>query len=223
VTDRWPAILSTGLFSVISCFNQNAADRTAALRNSDAPVWHPTVSDKWQFFVQETFAIMTLAAGAFKAGLSQITNSDPRYGVGAGPYAERFGASTADIMTQNFFGDFVMASAFHEDTRYRRQGPAHGGIWKRTGYVVSRAFITRTDAGASSYNWSNLTGTTMSAGFSNLYYPPREPNGRRHGHSFRHQPGRRRVGESVYGILAGLPAHAGAPPLISGQPLRMLA
>ncbi len=48
---------------------------------------------------------------------------------------------------------------------------------KRALYAVSRAFITRADAGGSTYNWSNLTGTAMSAGFSNLYYPSASRNG----------------------------------------------
>ena len=114
---------------------------------------------------------VTLGAGAWNAAFSQMTNSDPHYGGGVGALADRFGASTADIVTQNFFGDFVMASVFHENVVYERRGPLYGGIFKRAAYAVSRAFITRADSGGHTFNWSNLTGTAMSAGFSNLYYP----------------------------------------------------
>jgi len=173
---RWAVVFSLGLLSGIPGLSQGTADRTIAAESATAaaaapPAAEPSVSEKWHFFVGETFTPMTLAAGAFNGSVSQATNSDPRYGVGGVAYAERFGASTADIVTQNFFGDFVMASAFHEDTRYVRRGPAYGSKWRRATYAVSRAFITSRDAGGDTFNWSNLTGTAMSAGFSDLYYP----------------------------------------------------
>jgi hypothetical protein len=172
---RWMVVLAIGFLTGISGWTQNSADRSAVAPDSTAqpapPSANSTVAHKWHFFVDETFGPMTPAAGAFNAGVSQITNSDPRYGVGAEAYAERFGASTADIVTQNFFGDFVMASVFHQDTRYLRQGPAYGSKWKRAGYAIGRAFITQKDEGGSTFNWSNATGTALSTGFSNLYYP----------------------------------------------------
>jgi hypothetical protein len=152
----------------------------SGLAQSDSTVPTPAnsaISQKWNFFVDETFNPMTLAAGSFNGAISQATNSDPRYGVGIGPFAERIGASTADIATQNFFGDFVMASVFHEDTRYIRRGPAYGSKWKRASYAISRAFITSADTGGDTFNWSNLTGTAISAGISNLYYPPASRTG----------------------------------------------
>jgi hypothetical protein len=175
-----PGVLAIGLLASIAALAQNSADRAAVAPDStipSSPTPAPTVLEKWHFFVSETASPLALGAGAFNAAISQATNSDPRYGVGAGPFAERFGASTADIVTQNFFGDFVMASAFHEDTRYRRQGPAYGSVWKRTRYAISRAFITRADTGGDTFNWSNLTGTAISAGVSNLYYPAASRNG----------------------------------------------
>src|SRR5579863_7297268 len=137
-------LLTIGFVTGISAFGQNSADRAvvpppAPSFNAPANAPAPSVSEKWNFFVSETFTPMTLAAGAFNGAVSQVTNSDPRYGVGAIAYAERFGASNADIVTQNFFGDFVMASVFHEDTRYTRRGPTYGGVWRRAGYAISRA------------------------------------------------------------------------------------
>ena len=38
-------------------------------------------------------------------------------------FPETRGASLGDIISQNFFADFLLASAFHEDTRYVRRGP----------------------------------------------------------------------------------------------------
>lgn len=111
----------------------------------------PSFDEKWQFFVRETSSPLTLASGAFNGTVSQLTHSDPLYGSGWGPWSQRFGASTADIATQNLFGDFLFAAAFREDTRYRRDGPGHR-FWARVGYAAG-------------------------TGISNLYYPPASRNG----------------------------------------------
>jgi hypothetical protein len=121
--------------------------------------------------VAETVNPLTLGGGVFNAGLSHLTNSDPRYGTDSAAFAQRFGASAADITTQNFFGDCLLASAFHEDPRYVRNSAPYGKF-SRFEYAVSRALVIRSDAGGSSFNWSNVLGTAVSAGLSNAYYPP---------------------------------------------------
>ena len=131
----------------------------------------PSVDEKWNYFIQETAAPFTLGAGAFNAVASQVTRSAPLYGRHWKAYPKRFGASIGDIVSQNFFGDFLLASAFHEDTRYMRRGSKHG-MWPRIGYAISRAVIVRTDAGGETFNWANVLGSAMSAGLSNAYYPP---------------------------------------------------
>jgi hypothetical protein len=146
-----------------------SAQSTEAPSNGAAP---PSVSEKWDLFTTETFAPMTLGAGAFNAAVSQLTNSTPKYGSDLWPgYPERYAASVGDILSQNFFGDFLLASAFHEDTRYIRLGPGHR-IFARVGYAISRSVITRSDSGATTFNASNVAGTAMSAALSNAYYPP---------------------------------------------------
>jgi hypothetical protein len=131
----------------------------------------PSVSEKWDMFASETFAPLTLGAGAFNAAVSQLSNSTPLYGREFFPgYPERFGSAVGDIISQNFFGDFVLASAFHEDTRYTRRGPGHK-LWARVGYAISRSVITQSDSGATTFNASNVLGTAMSAALSNAYYP----------------------------------------------------
>lgn len=133
----------------------------------------PSIAEKWNVFDAETAGPLTLGAGAFNAAVSQITHSAPLYGRHAWPeaYPDRFGASVGDIVSQNFFGDFLLASAFHEDTRYRRRGSSHR-LWPRVGYAISRAVITQSDSGVTEFNWANVLGTGMSAGLSNVYYPP---------------------------------------------------
>ena len=134
----------------------------------------PSVSEKWNFFVSETVTPFSLVAAGLDATASQLTRSAPLYGKHFWPRAafpKRFGATLGDDVSQNFFADFVLASAFHEDTRYIRKGPPRR-IWPRIGYAISRAVITRTDSGRPTFNWANVLGCAMSAGLSNAYYPP---------------------------------------------------
>ena len=148
-----------------------AQDSQSGQEAASASTSEESVEEKWDYFVHETAAPFTLGAGAFNATVSQVTRSAPLYGRHWNAYPKRFGASVGDIVSQNFFGDFVLASTFHEDTRYRRMGPVHG-VWRRMGYAISRAVVTRTDSGEGVFNWANVVGCAMSAGLSNSYYPP---------------------------------------------------
>ena len=134
----------------------------------------PSFSEKWDLFVGETVSPLTLGATGFNTTVSQLTHSAPLYGRRPwknGAFAKRAGASLGDIVSQNFFGDFLLASAIHEDTRYVRMGRSRK-LWPRIGYAISRSVITRTDAGDPTFNFANVLGSAMSAGLSNAYYPP---------------------------------------------------
>jgi hypothetical protein len=134
----------------------------------------PSISEKWKFFVDETVTPLTLVAASLDATASQLTRSAPLYGKHPwrhGAFPKRLGATVGDDISQNFFADFLLASAFHQDTRYVRMGPARK-TWSRIGYAISRAVITRTDSGDPAFNSSNVLGCAMSAGLSNAYYPP---------------------------------------------------
>jgi hypothetical protein len=145
----------------------------ARAQNALAPQ-DPSLLEKWNFFVGETVSPFFLVAVAPDATVSQLTRSAPLYGKHfwrRDAFLKRLGATAADDASQNFFADFLLASAFHEDTRYVRRGPSHR-LWPRIGYAISRAVIARTDAGDATFNWANVAGYAMSAGLSNAYYPP---------------------------------------------------
>ena len=132
----------------------------------------PSTSERWDLFLKETFQPITLDAAAFDSATSQASTSDPLYGSKFWPaYPERFGAAFVDIASQNFFGDFLLATAFREDTRYTRRGPAYK-LWPRIAYAITRSLITHNDSGRLTFNFSNVTGSAMSAALSNAYYPP---------------------------------------------------
>jgi hypothetical protein len=132
--------------------------------------------DKWRLFVKESvdpFAFFSAAAGA---GISQWHNEDPRYGFGGQAYLQRFGAAQADLTSQNFFQDVVLASLFHEDPRYFREGP-RGKVLHRMAYAVSRAVVTRRDSGKNGFNFSGVVGMELGIALSNAYYPPKSVTG----------------------------------------------
>jgi hypothetical protein len=127
---------------------------------------------KFDNFRKETVGPLTWGGGAFNALFSQVTDTDPKYGVNRVALGKRFGASLADIASENFFGDFVVASALHEDPRYRRMGEGHS-FWHRFGYALSRAVVVRKDNGTgNTFNFDNVLGSAASSAFSNIYYPP---------------------------------------------------
>lgn len=135
-----------------------------------------TVKQKFGLFTKETFDPFTVVAAGGGAALSQIDNDNPKYGRGAGPFAERFGAAVADITTQNFFSDAVLASVFHQDPRYFRRGPEFG-VWYRVGYALSRTFVTRSDEGNKQFNYSGIAGMGLGIALSNAYYPDASVSG----------------------------------------------
>src|SRR5665213_3341348 len=128
------------------------------------------VIQKWKLFVKETVDPYTFASAAGGAAISQIDNDNPKYGYGMKPYLQRFGAALADITTQNFFSDAVLASLLREDPRYFRKGPA-SPVLNRVAYALSRIVITRRDSGRSSFNFSGIGGTGMGIALSDAYYP----------------------------------------------------
>src|SRR2546430_2456346 len=83
--------------------------------NSQHSVSPLSVKQKFGLFAKETFDPFIIVSSAAGAALSQADNDHPQYGQGSGPYAERFGAAVADVTTQNFFSDAVLASLLHED------------------------------------------------------------------------------------------------------------
>lgn len=177
------SVISTLVFLCVVTFSsatgfsqEEAGARPGAISlqpDSDtAPQLEPlrTTGQKWGNFVNETVGPLTWGGGAFNALFSQATNTDPKYGVDRVALGKRFGASLADIASQNFFGDFVVASAFHEDPRYHRKGEGFS-FWYRMGYALSRAVVIRKDSGGNTFNFDNVLGSAASSGFSNLYYP----------------------------------------------------
>ena len=166
--DTVPAISNDRILGVIPNF-QTVSAPTAAY----TPL---RVRDKWKLFIKESVDPYTFASAAAGAALSQWHDGAPNYGVGTEPYLQRFGAAQADVTTQNFFSDAVLASLLHEDPRYFRKGPEFSLLY-RIVYAMSRIVITRKDSGKNGISYSGILGTGLGIALSNAYYPPSSVSG----------------------------------------------
>ena len=106
---------------------------------------------------------------AVLAGFGQATNSTPQFHQGAAGYARYYWHSFVDQAIENYMVEAIGPIITHQDNRYYTMG--QGGFLKRTGYALSRAVITRNDAGNDTFNSSEVIGAGAAAGISNLYYP----------------------------------------------------
>jgi hypothetical protein len=129
-----------------------------------------TTGEKFKVVARSSFDYVEYPWYGFLAGISQAQNSEPGYGQGAAGYGKRFGAAMADGTIENFMTSAVFPSLLHQDPRFFQSGK--GGFWHRTGYAVSRVFVTRSDSGNSQANFSEIVGSAVSAGISTYSYHP---------------------------------------------------
>ncbi len=104
------------------------------------------------------------------AAISQAENSEPGYGQGWEGYGKRFASAFADGAIENFLTSAVFPSLLRQDPRFFQS--SEGGFAHRTGYAISRIFVTRTDSGHSQFNYSEILGSALGAAIStNTYHP----------------------------------------------------
>jgi hypothetical protein len=130
-----------------------------------------STGQKFELFVDNSISVHTITWAALGSSIGQADNSPTGFGQGWDAYAKRFGSSMARQASSNFFGEFVLASALHQDPRfYPEIRPTFSRAVK---YSVQRVFITRTDDGRNVANWSGLAGPMLAEGLANAYWPER--------------------------------------------------
>jgi hypothetical protein len=131
-----------------------------------------TVGEKFKTATQDSFDYSALFVPTVLAGANLARKSTPEFGTGATGFGQYWWHAALDQTSENYMVEFVVPVLTHQDTRYYTLG--HGGFWKRSGYALSRATVTRTDAGNEAFNVSEVAGAGMAAGLSNAYYPASE-------------------------------------------------
>jgi hypothetical protein len=140
--------------------------------STDEKLPRQTVKDKFIEATQDSFDYSSIILPGVIAAYSMATDAYPEFHQGAAGYARYYWHAAVDQTSENYMVEFVVPALTHEDTRYYTLG--RGGFMKRTGYALSRAYVTRTDDGNETFNLSEVLGAGASAGLSSLYYPTRE-------------------------------------------------
>lgn len=140
--------------------------RTAELSAESHPL---TSKQKFRIAIKDSFDYPLVILAGIDAGLYQLDNNHPEFGQGLKGYARRFGTSYGDQAIGNMMTEGFMPILLHEDPRYFRK--AEGSKMSRTGYALTRIFVTRTDAGGTSFNYAEVLGNGMAAGIGLSYYP----------------------------------------------------
>jgi hypothetical protein len=133
-----------------------------------------SVKDKFVTASQDSFDYSAIVFPALLAGESELTNATPEFHQGAAGYGRYFWHTFVDQTSENYMVEFIVPTLTREDTRYYTLGPGGGSGWKRAGYALSRAVVTRNDAGKNTFNASEVIGSGAAAGVSNFYYPRSE-------------------------------------------------
>ena len=128
-----------------------------------------SVKRKFWIAAKDSFDYPIYFISAGFAGISQIENSNPSFGQGLKGYAMRYAAGYGDQMIGNMMTEGVFPSLLHEDMRYFRRGT--GGKLSRTYYALTRILVTRTDAGGTRFNFSEVVGNSVATAISNTYNP----------------------------------------------------
>lgn len=140
--------------------------RTAEMNAAGHPL---TPSQKMRIAAKDSFDYPLIFLGAGYAGLYQLENTHPEFGQGFKGYLRRFGTSYCDQVSGNLMTEGLFPILLHEDPRYFRM--AEGSKLKRTWYALGRILVTRTDAGAKSFNFAEVIGNGVAAGIGLSYYP----------------------------------------------------
>jgi len=127
--------------------------------------------DKFKVVALGTFDYFEYPWWGVLAAINQAENNEAGYGQGWAGYGKRYGSTAGDSMVENFLVGAVFPSVLHQDPRFYQSGGT--GFFKRSGYAVSRLVVTRSDAGNSQFNYSEVFGSAMAAGISTYSYHPR--------------------------------------------------
>lgn len=125
--------------------------------------------DTFKLGAEDSFDPYAYPVAGLFAAIAQAQHDPKSWGQGWGSFAKRYGASFADQTDENMMTEAVMPALLREDSRYFRLGS--GSFFKRTTYAMSRIWVTRTDAGGTTFNFSEIVGAGASSAISNLYYP----------------------------------------------------
>jgi hypothetical protein len=148
---------------VIPNFRSVSADTQLPSLSFQGKVWLAT---------QDSFDYSSFIIAGVVAGIGQAKNATPEFHQGGAGYGRYYWHAFADQALANYMTEAIVPFAARQDPRYYTLG--HGGLFRRSGYAVTRLLVTKTDSGGKNFNFSEIVGNGAAAGISNLYYPTPE-------------------------------------------------
>lgn len=130
-----------------------------------------SVKDKFKVVALANFDYIQYPWWGVLAAISQANNGEPQFGQGWAAYGKRFGTTAGDSSVDNFMVGAVFPSILRQDPRFYYS--EQGTIPHRTGYAVSRTFVTRSDSGHAQFNYSEIFGAATAAVISDYTYHPK--------------------------------------------------
>ena len=131
-----------------------------------------TVGQKFKVVARGSFDPFELGFVGVVTLIDQAENTEPAYGQGMEGYGKRYATNFADTVVENFMVGAIFPSVLRQDPRYYQLGK--GSFLHRTGYAISRIFVTRSDSGRQQVNYSEIFGSALGAGISTYAYHPHE-------------------------------------------------
>src|SRR5581483_9502497 len=120
-------------------------------------VYEPlTTKQKFTIAVKDAFDGPNYFLAAAFAGLYQAEDAHPSFGQGVQGYAHRYWTSFVDQSMGNLMTEALMPTLLGEDPRYFRKND--GSIKSRLWNSVTRVLVTKTDAGGTRFNFSEVLG-----------------------------------------------------------------
>jgi hypothetical protein len=134
----------------------------------------PTIREKFTTATEDNFDYSALFFGGTIALESFVAKQTPEFHQGMAGYGRYYWHTVADQSVENYFVEFIIPAVNHEDSRYYAMGREGGGIFKRVGYSLSRAVVTRSDSGKPMFNYGEIGGAAAAVSISQFYYPTQE-------------------------------------------------
>jgi len=135
--------------------------------------------EKFDYYVQHTFATRDLLERSALAGIAQWRDNPPEWGQGWAGYGRRLSSNFGQYSIKKTL-QFSIGAALKEDPRYFAS--TEDGFWRRTTHAVTHTVMVQNDYNRRVFSFGRVTGTLGGSFISRTWHPERQ---RTAGHALR--------------------------------------
>ncbi len=129
----------------------------------------PTPKEAFVMASQNAFDYSAFVFVGLTSLSAEASNTHPELGKGIPGFWGYYWRGFIDKADGDYWVDFILPTAFHEDERYYAKG--RGNVLKRAVYAVSQVIITPDYNGHNTINGAELLGRGVAQAISVSYYP----------------------------------------------------